>query len=477
MVRKGDLVEVEIKKLALGGKGFAKVDGLPVFIDRGIPGQKVNARIKNYKRKYAEGVIDEVLKKSTLEQQARCPYFASSERINDMAKNCGGCSWQNLSYAKQLEIKQGLVKETLEHVGKFKGIEVDEIIGSPSEWYYRNKIELSFGHNELGHTDFGFRQKGKFREIVPIEECVIFDAMLPAVLDVIRRYVQMQDWEVFDFKDKPDGFWQFLIIRRGVNTGEWMINFVTRPGQEIHKYLVSDLEEVLGDKLQSVIHTVNFGKAISYAGHDNKKVNVLFGRDYILEKMVVEDSRFGNRDLQFKISPFSFFQTNTGAAEKLYALVAECAGLTGNERVFDLYCGTGTIGQFMAKDAREVIGVEILKEAIADANENARMNHLANCKYEATDVNKYLMMQKNRLSNVDLVILDPPRAGIAKKALMKILELRANKIVYVSCNPATLARDLVDIVKKRYDIKRVQPVDLFPHTAHVETVVELVRKR
>src|SRR5690606_17368513 len=190
-----------------------------------------------------------------------------------------------------------------------------------------------------------------------------------------------------DFAKRPDGFWQFLIVRRGVKTGEWMIHFITRPGHTISKYLAEELREVLGENLQSVLHTVNFGKAITYSGHDNKKLEVLFGRDYILEQL---------GDLQFKISPFSFFQTNTLAAEKLYDVVKSFANLKGHEKVLDLYCGTGTIGQYIARQAREVIGMEILQEAIHDANENARINKLANCYYKCGDVKKILFGERNK---------------------------------------------------------------------------------
>lgn len=480
MFRKGDIIEVAVEKVALGGQGIATLDGLKIFVNRGLPGQKLKVRLIKKKKNYAEGKIIEVVQTSDMEQEAKCPYFATSARINSKAKNCGGCLWQNLTYEKQLEIKEGQVRETLKHIGKFAAVEVRPILGSPEVWTYRNKIELSFsqqpsladgelrrpGDPESGKVDFGFRQLGMFYEVVPIESCVIFDPMLAPVLDAIRRYVQMQQVEVFDFLKRPNGVWQFLIIRRGVNTGEWMIHFITRPGHEIHKQLVDELRDILGEKLQSVLQTVNFGKAISYSGHEDKKVKVLHGRDYILEEV---------GDLQFKISPFSFFQTNTGGAKVLYDAIKDAAGLTGKEKVVDAYCGTGTIGQYLAKQAREVIGVESLEEAVADAEANARLNHLPNCRYLLGDIGKVLNFQRGKFVGVDTVIMDPPRAGISKKGLMSILQLGAKRIVYVSCNPATLARDLELITSKRYEVAYVQPVDLFPHTAHVESVVVLNR--
>jgi 23S rRNA (uracil-5-)-methyltransferase RumA len=474
-VRKGDVLEVVISKLVLGGLGLALYspngetspnNQLRVFVERALPGQKLRVFITQKKPQYVVGRIEQVLEEAPSIIQAKCPYFATSESINSKKASCGGCLWQNLSYEQQLEVKQQQVLETLQRVGRMPDVKVEPIIGSPDEWFYRNKIELSFGHNADGNVDFGFRERGKFNSIIPIESCHIFDSKLPAVLDVIRRYVKMSDLEPFDFAKRPDGFWQFLIIRRGVKTGEWMIHFITRPGHTISKHVAEELREILDDQLQSVLHTINFGKAITYSGHDNKKTEVLFGRDYILEQL---------GDLQFKISPFSFFQTNTLAAEKLYEVVKSFADLKGHEKVLDLYCGTGTIGQYIARNAREVIGMEILQEAIDDANENARINKLANCHYKCGDVKKILFGERNKYLHIDLLILDPPRAGIGDKTRHKIISMMPNQVIYVSCNPATLARDLIDFRNKGYEIKAVQPLDLFPQTHHVETVVKMER--
>ncbi len=467
-LRKGDILELSIEKLVLGGLGLAKVGGFRVFVERALPGAKVKAVITQKKPQYAIARLEEVLQESPQAVAPKCPYFATSKMINEKKPSCGGCLWQNLSYENQLAIKEQQVRETLEKIGRLAGIKVEPIIPSPEPFFYRNKMELSFGINDSGHVDFGFRQRGMFHSIIPIESCAIFDEKLPMVLDCLRRYVKNADLEPFDFAKRPNGFWQFLIIRRGVKTGEWMIHFVTRPGARINRHLCDELEEILSGNLQSVLHTVNFGKAISYAGHDNKKTEVLFGRDYILEEI---------GDLQFKISPFSFFQTNSLGAEKLYEVVKRLADLKGHERVMDLYCGTGTIGQFVARQAREVIGIEILEEAIRDANENARINKLANCSYKCGDVKDILFGDRNKYLHLDLLILDPPRAGISDKTRYKILSLMPKKVIYVSCNPATLARDLIDFKAKGYEILTVQPVDLFPQTHHVETVVAMERKR
>ncbi|MDF2379170.1 MAG: 23S rRNA (uracil(1939)-C(5))-methyltransferase RlmD [Candidatus Gracilibacteria bacterium] len=484
-LKKGEEIEVKIEKLVLGGMGLGLYDAsdripenkadhpdakkpLRVFVERALPGQILRVRIKQKKPRYVIATIVEVIQESALAIHPKCPYFANSEKVNDQSPSCGGCLWQNLSYEEQLKVKDEQVRDTLTRIGKIENLEMEPIIASPEPWFYRNKIELSFGINADGYTDFGFRERGKFNSIIPIESCVIFDEKLPAVLDVIRRYVRMLDVKPFDFQKCPDGFWQFLIIRRGVQTGEWMINFVTRPGEIIDRHLADELQEMLGESLQSVLHTVNFGKAISYMGHKNKKVEVLFGRDYILEEL---------GGLRFKISPFSFFQTNTLAAERLYEQVREFAALKGHERVLDMYCGTGTIGQYLARDAREVVGMEILPEAIDDANENSRINNLANCTYLCGDVDKILFESRNKFLHVDMIILDPPRAGIAKKALKKVLSLMPEVVIYVSCNPATLARDLFDFRSKGYEVVKVRALDLFPQTHHVETVVRLERKK
>lgn len=487
-LRKGDTVDITIEKLVLGGLGLGVYTpaealsgavpsrGLRVFVERALPGQRVRAFITQKKPQYVIGRIEKVLEESPQTVQPKCPYFATSTMINEQKPSCGGCLWQNLKYEDQLKIKEQQVLETLQRLARMPEVVVQPIIPSPSAtldggadpWYYRNKVELSFGYNADGNVDFGFRERGKFNSIIPIESCSIFDPKFPAVLDVIRRYVKMADLEPFDFAKRPNGFWQFLIIRRGVKTGEWMIHFITRPGHTINKHLAEELEDVLGNSLQSVLHTINFGKAITYNGHDNKKTEVLFGRNYILEQL---------GDLQFKISPFSFFQTNTLAAEKLYETVKKFANLKGTEKVLDLYCGTGTIGQYIARQAREVVGMEILQEAIDDANENARVNKLANCSYKCGDVKKILFGERNKYLHFDLLILDPPRAGIGDKTRQKIISLMPQRVIYVSCNPATLARDLIDFRLKGYEVQAVQPLDLFPQTHHVETVVALERKR
>lgn len=468
-IRKGDLLEVTVEKVVLGGLGLGLFgeDRFRVFVERGIPGQRVKVMVTQKKPQYVIGEIEEVLQESPQAITPRCPYFANSEMINKKTPSCGGCLWQNMSYEDQLKAKELQVKDTLERIGKMPGIAIKPIIGSPDPWYYRNKVELSFGTNANGHVDFGFRERGKFNSIIPIESCVIFDPKFPMVLDTLRRYVRSTDLDPFDYAKKPNGFWQFIIIRRGVKTGEWMIHFVTRPGHSIHKHLSEELQEVLGEGLQSVLHTVNFGKAITYSGHENKRMEVLFGRNYILENI---------GGLQFKISPFSFFQTNTLAAEKLYEVVRELADLKGHEKVIDMYCGTGTIGQYLARNAREVIGMEILPDAIEDAIENARMNKLANCTYKCGDVKKILYFERNKYLHVDLLILDPPRAGIGDRTRQRIISLLPKRVIYVSCNPATLARDLVDFRSKGYEVLAVQPVDLFPQNHHVETVVLLERK-
>lgn len=471
-LRRGDIVEVSVEKLVIGGFGLAKfeVNGIPlrIFVERALPGQRLRVMITQKKPQYAIARIEQVLAESPQAVTPKCPYFSTSQMINEKKPSCGGCLWQNLSYEDQLTVKHHFVADTLHRVGKIADVKVKPIIESPNPWFYRNKVELSFGYNADGNVDFGFREQGKFHSIIPIESCMIFDEKFPMVVDVIRRYVKMADLDPFDYAKKPDGFWQFLIIRRGVKTGEWMIHFVTRPGHEINRHLAPELEEVLGDQLQSLLHTVNFGKAITYAGHENKKTEVLFGRDYILEEI---------GGLQFKISPFSFFQTNTLAAEKLYEIIRDAADLKGHERVMDLYCGTGTIGQFIAKKASEVIGIEILEDAIRDAKENARINKLANCSYKCGDVKKILFTERNKYLHLDLLILDPPRAGIGDKTRYTILSLMPRRVIYVSCNPATLARDLVDFRMKGYEILSVQPIDLFPQTHHVETVVTMERKK
>lgn len=450
--QKGDEIEVVIDKFVFGGSGIAKKDGLVIFVDNAMPGDKVLAKIFKTKKNYIEAKNIKLIEESKDKIVAKCPWF----------QNCGGCKYQNISYQQELEWKETHVKESLERIGGFKDLDFKKIIKSPKEWFYRNKIELSVGPDEKGQTEIGYHKAKDYRTTLPIDQCLIFDEKLPEILKALREYIKENRFEYYDMQNNPNGFLQFVVLRRSEFDNELQINIVTRDG-ELRNYQKL-INKVSGIKPKfSLFQTINT-VGNSYRDNPNKKLIKLYGNDVLVEKL---------SNLKFRVSPFSFFQTNTLGATKLYQTILDFADLKGTEKVLDLYCGTGTIGQFLAPKAKEVLGIELVKDAIIAAEENAKLNGLNNCSYEAGDTRKVLKFNREKYLNPDVIITDPPRSGMVLKTLVRMAELKAKKIIYVSCNPAMLGRDLKDICTFGYKIGKVQPVDMFPHTEHVETVVEL----
>jgi len=454
--KKGDIVELEIEKLEPKGKGISRSGGIVAFVHDTVPGEVVKAKITRVKKSFIEAEKVETIKKSEHEIEAKCPWVGK----------CGGCKYQNISYDMQLKWKKIHIEDCLIRIGGFKDVKVESIIKSPNQWYYRNKIELSMGAAEDGTPDIGFHKVKDYEKIVSIDECLIFDERLSSIIKALRKFIKENDITAFDLQSNPRGMLQYVVLRRSEYTGEIQVNFITRKGKfpDVEK-LVTSLQAFIKDV--SIFRTVNYG-GVGYAHHGDKKLTKLYGNDYLVEKL---------DDFQFKITPFSFFQTNSSGAELLYQTVRDMAGLSGAEKVLDLYCGTGTIGQFLAKNAETVVGIELVNEAIEDAVANCELNKLENCHYIQGDTRKVLKFQRRDFEDTDIVITDPPRSGMVPKALKRMGEINAKKIVYVSCNPAMLARDLKELFQKHgYTIEKVQPVDMFPHTFHVETVVSLVKK-
>jgi len=452
--KKGDIIELEITKLETKGKGIGRIDNLVVFVYGGIPGETIKAEITKIKKSYLEAEKTEVIKESEHKIEPKCPWF-------DL---CGGCKYQNMDYEAQLSWKTQHIFDCLSRLGGFRDISIEKIIKSPEIFYYRNKIELSFLKDDEGKTNIGFHKRNEFDKVVTIKECLIFDERLPKILEIFRKHVDANKMTFFDLKEDPYGFLQYLVVRKSVFSGEIQMNLITRKG-DIPKQddLISKLSEALDNF--SFFHTVNYG-GVGYAHHGDKKIEKIHGNDFMIEKL---------DDYKFQISPFAFFQTNTLGAEVLYKTVREFADLQGEDRVLDLYCGAGTISQFVAKDAKEVIGIELINEAIDSAKENATLNQIENCEYIQGDARKVLKFERRKFQDFNLIITDPPRSGMVPKALRRMIGLNAKKIIYVSCNPAMLARDLKEIVEAGYMIQKVQPVDMFPHTFHVETVVLLTK--
>jgi len=445
-MKKNEEIIVNIDDMNLEGYGLSYLDDSIIKVRSAIKGQKVKVKIKKIKGEEIEADIVEVLERSPMESDDVCNHFGK----------CGGCAYLNINYEDQLKIKEDYVKKLLDEAG-IKDFEFLGIIGSPDVFSYRNKMEYTFGKDDNGIMQLGLHVKGRYYDIITTEDCRIVDSDFIACLKNVLEYAKQHSLPHHNIKTH-EGYLRHLVIRKAANTGEILINIVTT-SQIKHDFskLVNELRNIkLNGKLVGILHTVNdsYSDAVKC-----EKLTVLYGRDYIMEEIL---------GLKFKISAFSFFQTNSKGAEKLYSIAREFAGEISNKVLFDLYCGTGTIGIIMAPLAKKVIGIELVEEAVDAAHENVQLNGLNNTQFIAGDVAQRI---KEINEKPDVVVLDPPRPGVNPKAIMDIIKLNPEKIIYVSCNPVSLARDLKMLTERQYKVEKVKCVDMFPHTYHVETVV------
>lgn len=473
----------DVHDLNAAGKGIAILDNVETTIPYSLPGQQVEAYVHKKKQGRADARLQRVLKVRPDEVKPFCPHFGQppteqgTEPDSALATGCGGCSWQQLDYAEQLKLKQGMLQSLLGPV--VPDVPLNPIIASPSDRRYRNKVEFSFGdktylsderyqalraNREPMPTGFflGFHVPGSFGTIIDITECHLVSPAAQTVYQALRELLPSLGAEVYSPRHHT-GYWRHLILRQAFRTGELMIHFNTSDG------FTPDWERVLnvlnaldlGDsRIRSVLHSVHTGDA-QIVGWNAP--TVLQGDSLIEEELC---------GLRFDISPYAFFQTNTLAAEKLYEQIVRLSHLENNPVVYDLYSGTGSIGMVLAKHgASRVYGLEEIETAVADATRNASRNQLTNCTFLAGKVEARLteLMQTDK---PDLVIIDPPRAGLHPKVPPMLNQLNVPQLVYVSCHPAALARDLA-ILQSVYRVVEIQPVDLFPQTGHVETVVRL----
>lgn len=450
--KKKKLIEIDIEKIEFPNKGIGYYEGKKTIIKGTITGQKVKAIVKKKRKDILEAKLLEVLEKSDIEIESKCPHFGI----------CGGCSYQNIPYREQLKIKQEQVKEILEeaNLGNFEYL---DIIPSPNISNYRNKMEYSFGDTEKnGDLSLGLHQKGKFFETVITDKCNIVDEDFSKILLETLEYFREKEIPFYN-KIKHEGVLRHLVIRKAINTKEILLNLVisSQKKLELDEYIMRIKEINLDSEIKGILLTINDSLSDTVQSDETK---VLYGQDYITEKLL---------GLKFNISAFSFFQTNTLGAEVLYSKVKEFAGNTEDKIVFDLYCGTGTIAQITSPIAKKVYGIEIVEEAVLSAKENARANKLYNCRFIAGDVMEKVKELKEK---PDIIILDPPRDGIHPKAIDKIIDFSPEKFIYISCKPTSLKRDLPVFKKRGYNIEKVQCVDMFPMTPHVETVVLLSLK-
>ena len=451
-MKKGEIYEGIIEKVDFPNKGYVNIDGEKVIVKNGIPGQKVRFMINKKRSGRAEGRLLEVLEKSPLEvREPVCKNFPA----------CGGCMYQTMSYEEQLKMKETQVKGLLqEAVGIGTDLHWEGIHGSPIEFGYRNKMEFSFGDEyKDGPLSLGLHKKGSTYDVLTASDCKLVHPDMTAILSSVLDFFT-ELGAVHYKKMQHTGYLRHLLLRRGVTSGEILVHVITTSQAEYdYAPLVSRLLALpLEGKIVGIMHIINDSLSDVVQSDETR---LLYGQDYFYETLL---------GLRFKISTFSFFQPNSLAAEVLYSIVRDYIGDTKDKEVFDLYSGTGTIAQLLASVAKEVIGVEIVEEAVEAAKVNAALNGLTNCRFIAGDVLKVL---DNLTEKPDMIILDPPRDGIHPKALPKILAYGVENIVYISCKPTSLARDLPAFLAAGYEVQRSCSVDQFCETVHVETVVLL----
>ncbi len=460
-VKRGEELNITIENVAFGGKGICRVEDYVIFVPNTIPGDEAKIKITRRKTGYGEGRLLEVFKPSAIRQQAACKYFDW----------CGGCTWQNVSYNQQLEFKWNHVKESIQRLAGIENIEVPKPITSEKIYAYRNKMEFSFADkrwllpHELGNMEIeksfalGLHVPGAFDKIISIDECLLQSNIANQVLNYINNYCKENNLEPFGIRSH-EGYLRFLVLRESSASGDIMVNIVTANN---NSRKLNKLVEGLSSKFPqiiSIINTINEKKAQIAFGEEEV---ILTGDSFITDKLF-------NRE--YKISANSFFQTNTKQAEKLYEIVLDYAEIKNEDTVWDLYCGTGTITLLLAEKAKKVYGFELIEKAVLDARKNAKEFGIQNVEFVLGDV---LTEKSNVKETPDVIVVDPPRSGLHPKVAEFLANSNVNKIVYVSCNPTTMARD-IKIIKENYKLTKIQPVDMFPQTYHIETVVLLEKK-
>ncbi|NTW71488.1 MAG: 23S rRNA (uracil(1939)-C(5))-methyltransferase RlmD [Eubacteriaceae bacterium] len=448
MFKKGEIIEATIKELKFPNKGIAYIEDSRVFVKNVIPGQKISLRIGKKRKNKIEGNLLEIVEKAPNEINALCPVFGL----------CGGCTYQNLSYPDQLKLKEGFVKEIL---SDYNIDDVYEgIIPSPQHFEYRNKMEFSFGDEfKDGPLTLGLHKRGSMYDIVNAGSCVLVDEDFRKVLNSVLEYVKGKGLSYYH-KRTHEGFLRHLVVRKGIRTSQLLIELVTSSqGTLDEKEFAGALMALpLKAALQGIIHTIN--DSLADVVQEDKSA-ILMGKDHFYEEI---------SGLKFKITPRSFFQTNSEGAEKLYQVVSDYAKSPSRGHIFDLYCGTGTITQIMSKEYDSVTGIDIVPDAIEAAKQNAALNGLHNIDFICGDVMNEIEKLTEKPS---VIVLDPPRDGIHVKAIDKIINFKPDIFVYVSCKITSLARDLEHFIQAGYAIERVKCVDMYPNTPHLETVVML----
>ncbi|MFQ5741227.1 MAG: 23S rRNA (uracil(1939)-C(5))-methyltransferase RlmD [Acidobacteriota bacterium] len=464
MPKRGQIVELVVDSAAYEGVSVARLEGLVVFVRNAVPGDRVRALIRRKKKTYAEATVEEVLQPSTSRVEPRCPYFGV----------CGGCRWQNVDYSRQLEFKQQQVEDLFSRIGQLDSPEVRPTLASPNSYYYRNKMEFTFGtHRWLRKEEIesgrelskgfalGLHVPRRFDRILDLETCYLQSALSAQIVNAFRALALKHKWSAYDSR-KHEGYLRNLVIRSGQQTGEIMVNLVTSRNEGARMEVAKEVLLAAFPGITTLVNSVNPTRSPVAGGEER----VYHGDGSITEQIA---------HLRFRIAPTVFFQPNTGQAERLYAIIRDLADLKGGETVYDLYSGVGCISLFLAPTAKRVVGVESGQAAVETARQSAAENGITNCVFHAGDALEGLgagMIE--RYGSPDLAVVDPPRPGLDRKMCQAILEAAPPRLLYVSCNPATQARDL-KLLAPGYRVEVIQPIDMFPHTHHIETVVRLAR--
>ncbi len=447
----GELLELRVTGLAHGGAGVARREGYVVFVEGGFPGDLVRAEVTKARRDFAHARAVEVLEPSEDRVAERCSHEGTG---------CPGSPWQGLHYERQLEHKQAQVADALSRLGGLSGHEAEEIVPAAEVWRYRNKMEYSFGQSDVQELVLGFHARGRWEQVLGAEDCLLASERSNAVRNFVRDWCRNEGLSPYD-RRAGTGFLRNLVVREGRRTEDLQVRLVTGEGDFRAVDFADDVRRaspgasVLWTRTAALAEVSHGGETATLAGSDR-----------------LEEELSG---LRFRISPTAFFQTNTEMAERLYELAADYAGLSGSERIYDIYCGIGTLSLVLALRSAEVWAVDVQEASIADAIENARTNEVDNARFFAGDARTALRPLAEQAPRPDVVVVDPPRAGLSKKVVRRLLETRPKRIVYVSCNPTTLAPNARQMVDGGYSLAKVRPVDMFPNTPHIECVALLER--
>lgn len=450
-LRKGQIIELVVESLAFGGRGIGSFEGMRIFVDGVMAGDKVRASLRKIKKNFAEANLVEIVEPSAQRVKPKCGHSGV----------CGGCQIQFMPYENQLAVKRQHVVDCFERIGGLRDVEVAEVLASPEVFYYRNKMEFSFGYDAEMKFTFGMHVPGRRFDIMDLTECHLESEASYNLVNAVRKFFVDKPFLPFRYSD-GEGFLKGLIIREAKRTGQRMA--ILRTSEQV----AEGFEEVLADFCELLkangVDSGFWSMDISKRGQPRRVVEKhLFGPEVLLEKMVIDGEEF-----DFEVAPSAFFQVNLFQAEVLYSQVRNLVLAKPVKRVYDLFCGTGTIGLALARHVEAVVGIELNEEAVKVARENARRNGIENIEFIAGDVGKVL---KEKKEQVDLIVIDPPRAGLqTEKVVAMISEFGCERIVYVSCDPATLARDCKWFAEFGYRVVSVQPVDMFPHTFHIENV-------